>query len=201
VNPNNGKKERVFVDLRAVYPTPEQPGTELSFEEIWAANRGWLDTSWEDEPEEEEEEPSVQEGNLSSEVDLLCEGVTQQLVVHQEETPQKIAIHRDVSEKMVIHQDVPAKMGIFRDASPKMAIHRDASPKLAVHRDTSEKLVVRQDVLQLDENGAPIYPKENKIMLDENGAPIYPGASKPRKKKVVEENQTQISESPCSLWL
>lgn len=191
VNPNNGKKERVFVDLRAVYPTPEKPGTELSFEEIWAANRGWLDTSWEDEVLEEEEEASVQEANLSSDVDLLCEGVTEKLVVHQEEAPQKLAIH----------QDVPAKMGVFRDASPKMAIHRDVSPKLAVHRDTSEKLVVRQDVLMLDENGAPIYPKENKIMLDENGAPIYRGASKPRKKKVVEENQTQISELPPLLWL
>lgn len=47
-NPANGKKERVFVDLRAVYPSPEEPGTELSFEEIWAANRGWLDQSWDE---------------------------------------------------------------------------------------------------------------------------------------------------------
>jgi checkpoint serine/threonine-protein kinase len=46
VNPSNGKKERVFVDLQAVYPSPEVPGTELSFEEIWAANRGWLDELW-----------------------------------------------------------------------------------------------------------------------------------------------------------
>lgn len=48
VNPSNGKKERVFVDLQAVYPSPEVPGTELSFEEIWAANRGWLDQTWQD---------------------------------------------------------------------------------------------------------------------------------------------------------
>lgn len=38
--------ECVFVDLRAVYPSPEEPGTELSFEEIWATNRGWLGQSW-----------------------------------------------------------------------------------------------------------------------------------------------------------
>lgn len=48
-NPANGKKERVFVDLQAVYPSPEEPGTELSFEEVWAANRGWLDQTWGDE--------------------------------------------------------------------------------------------------------------------------------------------------------
>lgn len=49
-NPSNGKKERVFVDLQAVYPSPEEPGTELSFEEIWAAHRGWLDQTWDHEP-------------------------------------------------------------------------------------------------------------------------------------------------------
>lgn len=48
-NPGNGKKERVFVDLQAVYPSPEDPGSELSFEEIWAANRGWLNQNWDDE--------------------------------------------------------------------------------------------------------------------------------------------------------
>ncbi|KAH7627676.1 hypothetical protein B0T09DRAFT_188431 [Sordaria sp. MPI-SDFR-AT-0083] len=49
VNPVTGKRERVFVDLRVIYPTPDEPGTELSFEEIWAARRGWLDVVWDDE--------------------------------------------------------------------------------------------------------------------------------------------------------
>lgn len=48
-NPASGKKERVFVDLQAVYPSPEEPGTELSFEEVWAANRGWLHQTWLDD--------------------------------------------------------------------------------------------------------------------------------------------------------
>lgn len=50
----NGKKERVFVDLRTVYPTPDEPGTELSFEEVWAATRGWLEQSWDEEQEQED---------------------------------------------------------------------------------------------------------------------------------------------------
>ncbi|PSR80808.1 Mad3/BUB1 homology region 1-domain-containing protein [Coniella lustricola] len=49
-NPMTGRKERVFVDLQAVYPSPDVPGTEMSFEEIWAANRGWLDQTWDDAP-------------------------------------------------------------------------------------------------------------------------------------------------------
>ncbi len=113
VNPANGKRERVFVDLRAVYPTPDEPGTERSFEEIWAANRGWLNCEWEDE-----ELPSFANENSMPDVKALAHSVSQKLVIHH-------------------------------------------------------------DVVRLDENGAPIYPK----------------ATKPRKKKVVEVNETQISTS------
>lgn len=45
-HPQTGKRERIFVDLAAIYPTPEEPGTELSFEEVIAAHRGWLDRMW-----------------------------------------------------------------------------------------------------------------------------------------------------------
>ncbi|KAL7930913.1 Mad3/BUB1 homology region 1 domain-containing protein [Trichoderma chlorosporum] len=45
-HPQTGKRERIFVDLAAVYPTPEEPGTELSFEEIIAEHRGWLGRLW-----------------------------------------------------------------------------------------------------------------------------------------------------------
>lgn len=139
VNPSNGRRERVFVDLRVVYPTPDEPGTELSFEEIWAANRGWLDREWPDEgPDEVEvfaDEPLGDE-NTPPAVDVLAQRV---------------------KEKLVIHRDVP--------------LDENGAP---VHA----KLVIHQDVVKLDENGAPIYPK-----------------SKPRKKKVAEVNETQISTS------
>ncbi|KAJ4296003.1 protein kinase [Collariella sp. IMI 366227] len=110
VNPVNGKRERVFVDLRAVYPTPDEPGTERSFEEIWAANRGWLNRKWADE-----ESPSFMDENSAADVSALTENLSQKLVVHH-------------------------------------------------------------DVVRLDENGAPIYPKQTKS----------------KKKKPVEVNETQI---------
>ena len=113
-----GQKERVFVDLREVYPTPEEPGTELSFEEVWARKRGWLDKTWPDETVEDESMLRNENGDNS--VDLLTAAV---------------------SEKLVVHQDV--------------------------------------------------------VMLDENGAPIFPNKGKSKKKKVIEVNETQISE--CSL--
>ncbi|KAK3329624.1 Mad3/BUB1 homology region 1-domain-containing protein [Apodospora peruviana] len=116
VNPATGKKERVFVDLRVVYPTPDEPGTELSFEEVWAARRGWLGHEWEPE--------------------------------------------------------------IPRAASPvDDVMHMDENFIPEISQKPSEKLMVHHDVVRLDENGTPIYPKEN---------------SKPRKKKVIEVNETQI---------
>lgn len=37
------------MDLESIYPTPDKPGSELSFEEVIAARRGWLDQTWDDE--------------------------------------------------------------------------------------------------------------------------------------------------------
>lgn len=124
VNPSNGKREQIFVNLEAVYPTPAEPGTELSFEELWAASRGWLDARWDEESfadyPQQEQQPS--DGNVPNVEDLT----------------QKVAT----------------------------------------------KLVVHQDAVELDENGALKNQQQQK-------------PSKPRKKKLMEVNETQISQSPC----
>ena len=46
VNPRTGRRERVFVDLDAVYPDIANPGNELSFEELRAMSRGWMSKNW-----------------------------------------------------------------------------------------------------------------------------------------------------------
>ena len=46
MNPRTGKTERVFVNLEAVYPNPEDHDEEYSFEELRAKHRGWLHKSW-----------------------------------------------------------------------------------------------------------------------------------------------------------
>ncbi|KAI0176361.1 Mad3/BUB1 homology region 1-domain-containing protein [Hypoxylon sp. FL1284] len=80
VNPQSGKRERVFVNLEAIYPTPEEPGTELSFEELWAASRGWLDVCWDDDELVEEQLANER----PSEVDLLGQRVAEKLVIHHD---------------------------------------------------------------------------------------------------------------------
>lgn len=45
-NAKTGKIERVFVNLDAVYPNPDNPDEEMSFEELRAQSRGWLNRDW-----------------------------------------------------------------------------------------------------------------------------------------------------------
>lgn len=45
-NAKTGKIERVFVNLEAVYPDPNNPDEEMSFEELRAQSRGWLNRDW-----------------------------------------------------------------------------------------------------------------------------------------------------------
>lgn len=46
VNPKTGKAERVFVNLEAVYPDPDDPAREVCFEELRAVRRGWAGRDW-----------------------------------------------------------------------------------------------------------------------------------------------------------
>lgn len=98
VNPQSGKRERIYVNLEAIYPTPEEPGTELSFEELWAASRGWLDSCWDDR----------------SLVDY------QHRVADENALPMDV-ISRAVEEKLLIHGDTMAldENGTLKDHHPK----------------------------------------------------------------------------------
>lgn len=46
VNPRTGRRERVFVNLEAVYPDYKNPNHEISFEELRAMSRGWTNRNW-----------------------------------------------------------------------------------------------------------------------------------------------------------
>lgn len=158
IHPQSGKKERVFVDLAAIYPTPEEQGTELSFEEIMAANRGWLDQSWEDETIDESLLPETPP--TPQDVDEISELVSEKLVIHQDTVSTKIAIHQDpVEEKLSIHQDSVVE---------KLTIHKDT---------TSDKLVIHQDNIVYDENGAvlerpPVARGKKKKVIEVNETQI-----------------------------
>lgn len=94
VHPQTGKRERIFVDLATVYPTPEEAGTELSFEEVMAANRGWLDHGWDDE---------------SFDISLIPEPV---------DVGDVERLTKDVGTKLVIHRDTTASVPVDENGAP-----------------------------------------------------------------------------------
>ncbi len=86
VNPK-GRTERIFVNLEAIYPTPEVVGTELSLEELRAENRGWLSKVWQPE--------------------ILPKSFQRDSLQIREDTSESIIseLSREVPEKLVIARD------------------------------------------------------------------------------------------------
>jgi len=173
INPRNGRSERIFVNLEAVYPSPDEIGTELSFEELRAAHRGWLDKSW-DQELDVPSEPMSSEPAQDSNSNMGIETITQQI-------PEKLVIARD---SVFSDENRPEKFAIARDPVPtdenrpaKLVIARDP---VYADENRPEKLVVARDSVYLDENGAK---KEHNR------------ETKHRRMKVKEVNKTQISES------
>lgn len=79
INPKTGRPERILVDLSAVYPDAEE---ELTFEEIMAKRRGWLDQKW---PREiKAEEPSQE---ISQDIDHSQEHEASSREISQDVAP------------------------------------------------------------------------------------------------------------------
>lgn len=79
VNPKNGRSEHVFVNLEALYPTPHVNGSELSFDELMAGHRGWLNKVWKPEISQPRSQDQTEESNIS--IDDLSRGVSEKLVI------------------------------------------------------------------------------------------------------------------------
>ena len=69
INPRTGKIERVFVNLEAVYPNPDDPNEEMSFEELRAKARGWLHKDWPAEMKPKKQNEPHQQVDLSKSIE------------------------------------------------------------------------------------------------------------------------------------
>ncbi|KAF6829872.1 checkpoint protein kinase [Colletotrichum plurivorum] len=140
VNPVSGKKERIFVRLEAVYPTPEEPGSELAFEEIWALNRGWLGRNWDEEPLTENAAPEVMNDENAA-VDGLGQMVQEKLVVHTEtvmmdENGSIIKKEGGKSKKkkvMEVNETQIIKANLDSPSRPKLKKRNTAEPTMTIH--------------------------------------------------------------------
>ncbi|KAI1844386.1 hypothetical protein JX266_009480 [Neoarthrinium moseri] len=169
VNPVNGKRERIFVNLEAVYPTPEEPGTELSFEELWAASRGWLDCSWE---EYESEFDNGQEDFIdeNSPVDVLTQKVATKLVVHHDivELDENGAIkaHQKPSKPkkkkmMEVNETQVIKAKLDSPSGPKIRKRSTAEPTMTLHTRAATDEIY-------DMFNAPLEPSQDQDESDDD---------------------------------
>jgi checkpoint serine/threonine-protein kinase len=89
-----GRSERIYVDLEAMYPTPEIDGSELCSEELMAASRGWIDATW---------EPEVSHVILDDENERFDVFVGVEEMLPEPEP----SLSRNFQEKLVIARDPP----------------------------------------------------------------------------------------------
>ncbi|KAJ0337142.1 hypothetical protein COL922a_007107 [Colletotrichum nupharicola] len=139
VNPVSGKRERIFINLEAVYPTPEEPGSELAFEEIWAMNRGWLGRNWDEEPLDESAIPEMMSAETSA-VDNLGHMMQEKLAVHTESVMMDengaIIKPKGMSKKkkvMEVNETQIIKANLDSPSRPKLKKRNTSEPTMTIH--------------------------------------------------------------------
>lgn len=78
-----GRREYIFVDLEAIYHSPDILGSELSLEELRAGHRGWLSKVWESEIPKRQQaiEPSIAVDPVEQAVEAITREVSEKLVI------------------------------------------------------------------------------------------------------------------------
>ncbi|PHH53346.1 Checkpoint serine/threonine-protein kinase bub1 [Ceratocystis fimbriata CBS 114723] len=181
--------ERILVDLEVIYPQPDVRGAELSFEEVWARNRGWLDRSWEEEEGEEREMTMVDVDESVSQYDESFI-LQQQRLQHEEEQrrqqeqeQQKKPVQRQ--KKLEMYHD---ETSISRDEnSPIQGTSRLEHQNMAVCWDSPEG---RPHKMQIHRDG--VVPQKHKLSIHRDDEPVVPKKQKMaihRDEFVDEENR------------
>lgn len=114
MNPRNGRSERIFVNLEAIYPTPDAIGSELSFEELRASHRGLLSKVWKPEPKSK-----VVDENSTSELQDRTEESGLRIDTIDQSHTGKLIIAGDA---VVLDENGVAKEGSREGRSRKMKI-------------------------------------------------------------------------------
>ncbi|KAJ6029205.1 hypothetical protein N7444_012192 [Penicillium canescens] len=113
VNPRTGRRERVFVDLKSVYPDRKNPAYEMSFEELRSIRRGWMDKNW-----KKQKEPLQQISGNAGSVESLAENT------NTEELPEHLVQNLTIDGHSQSHDQDEGKPGKSRRTKVKGKRHR-----------------------------------------------------------------------------
>ena len=84
MNPRTGKTERVYINLEAVYPNPNDPTEEYSFEELRAKHRGWMDKKW------TPSKPCPKTDESNKKIEIFLDAQDQELTKLRDALPQPV---------------------------------------------------------------------------------------------------------------
>lgn len=222
MNERTKKQERIFVNLEAIYPTPDVVGTEMSFEELRAQNRGWLTQKWSREQIVEATCSSSEKITVLGEVnDTALNRVSKNAVLSALECAQLKP--KKASQIEVFKED--ARETSASATTPLLAPAEDNINGLLTASSTTQTICYNGKIPQ----PKPLKPKKMEIfadpepipnandqpiikpitgstfidgesnnpqiiMLDENGAVKVPlKEGRSRKLRSIEVNETQIS--------
>ncbi|KAF4123339.1 checkpoint serine/threonine-protein kinase [Geosmithia morbida] len=167
VHPQTGKRERIFVDLATVYPTPDEPGTELSFEEVMATRRGWLDRSWE---EEAVDINLVPEPAGLGEIEEISKGVGGKLTIHRDVDENGVAMEppknpRAAKKKklMEVNETQIIKAKLDSPSGPKLKKRNTSEPTMTLHTKAAT-----DDIYDIF--NAPLQPANEREEEEEEGS-------------------------------
>lgn len=76
-----GRTERIYVNLEAIYPSPDIVGSELSLEELRAGQRGWLSKIWAPENPPKRSDVSIESTESDLQVEEMRGNFSEKLVI------------------------------------------------------------------------------------------------------------------------
>ncbi|OKL61111.1 hypothetical protein UA08_03464 [Talaromyces atroroseus] len=143
INPRTGRKERVFVDLQAVYPDYKNPNFEVCFEELRAASRGWLDKDWANPKKPLKEIPTNSAGRVSSSEGIenldrsLVQDVKQKLFLeegspHDERRERRLSKVKKIKVRE-IGETQTIKTNLDSPTGPRIKRKNNSEPTMTFH--------------------------------------------------------------------
>ncbi|KAL1846654.1 protein kinase [Paecilomyces lecythidis] len=150
VNPRTGRRERVFVDLEAVYPDRRNPSFEISFEELRAIKRGWMDKDWRQkkplkqisgnascrEPVVADDQENCPNGVLAENVNKLTIKEDRRLSTAsrlEEDRDVKAAKAKKIKVKEIKGETQTIKTNLDSPTGPKLKKRNTSEPTMTIH--------------------------------------------------------------------
>jgi checkpoint serine/threonine-protein kinase len=144
VNPKTGRRERIMVNLEAIYPDGHEKGREYSLEELRARGQGSLDIDWNEIRKRRHEK--VEKQSPIPEIDLLSLGEDREVpkFTNASPRPAKMPIFEDFESAVK-----PVKIPIYDDGDTAAAQNQAIANKKKGRREDRANRTQKIQVMEV----------------------------------------------------